>query len=109
MPSGSSRRGPCRRYRQPWPRGLRQLSRVYSRAFHPRESPLVSERTIASYKVLVGLEIHVQLATATKMFTAVGNGATHFGAEPNSLVDPVILGLPGTLPVINKKAVEYSI
>jgi len=66
-------------------------------------------RAVASYKVLIGLEIHVQLATATKMFTAVANGATNFGAEPNSLVDPVILGLPGTLPVINKKAVDYSI
>src|SRR5687767_3824291 len=43
------------------------------------------------------------------MFTAVANGATNFGAETNSLVDPVILGLPGTLPVINKKAVDYSI
>ena len=64
---------------------------------------------MASYKVLIGLEIHVQLATATKMFTSAANGATNFGADPNSLVDPVILGLPGTLPVINKKAVEYSI
>jgi aspartyl-tRNA(Asn)/glutamyl-tRNA(Gln) amidotransferase subunit B len=66
-------------------------------------------RTVASYKVLIGLEVHVQLATATKMFTSVDNGATNFGAKPNSLVDPVILGLPGTLPVINKKAVDYSI
>jgi aspartyl-tRNA(Asn)/glutamyl-tRNA(Gln) amidotransferase subunit B len=59
--------------------------------------------------VLVGLEIHVQLATKTKMFSSVANGATNFGAEPNSLVDEVILGLPGVLPVMNKKAVEYSI
>jgi len=66
-------------------------------------------RTLQSYKVLIGLEIHVQLATATKMFTGAANGATHFGAEPNSLVDEVILGLPGTLPVMNKKAVESSI
>jgi aspartyl-tRNA(Asn)/glutamyl-tRNA(Gln) amidotransferase subunit B len=69
----------------------------------------VSERTVQSYKVLVGLEIHVQLATRTKMFTSAPNGATNFGADPNSLVDEVILGLPGTLPVMNKKAVEYSI
>src|SRR5687767_9942514 len=72
------------------------------------ELPL-SERVVASYQVLVGLEIHVQLATKTKMFTAAPNGATNFGADPNSLVDEVILGLPGTLPVMNKKAVEYSI
>src|SRR6476469_2420718 len=66
-------------------------------------------RTISSYRVLVGLEIHVQLATATKMFTAAPNGATNFGAPPNSLVDAVVLGLPGVLPVMNRRAVEYSI
>src|SRR5687768_17233745 len=43
------------------------------------------------------------------MFTAAPNGATHFGAEPNSLVDEVVLGLPGCLPVMNKRAVEYAI
>src|SRR5438067_1467823 len=69
----------------------------------------MSSRVVTSYKVLVGLEIHVQLATKSKMFASVANGATNFGAEPNSLVDEVVLGLPGTLPVINKKAVEYSI
>ena len=68
----------------------------------------MSTRQVTSYKVLVGLEIHVQLATKSKMFASVANGATNFGAEPNSLVDEVVLGLPGTLPVMNKKAVEYS-
>jgi aspartyl-tRNA(Asn)/glutamyl-tRNA(Gln) amidotransferase subunit B len=52
------------------------------------------------------MEIHVQLATQSKMFTGAANG---FGGEPNSQVDEVVLGLPGTLPVMNKKAVEYSI
>src|SRR5215212_5804844 len=66
----------------------------------------VSERVCRSYKVLVGLEIHVQLATASKMFTAARNG---FGGEPNTQVDEQVLGLPGTLPVMNKRAVEYSI
>jgi aspartyl-tRNA(Asn)/glutamyl-tRNA(Gln) amidotransferase subunit B len=69
----------------------------------------VAERIAESYKILVGLEIHVQLATATKMFTSAANGATNFGAPPNSLVDPVILGLPGVLPVMNKRAVEFAI
>jgi aspartyl-tRNA(Asn)/glutamyl-tRNA(Gln) amidotransferase subunit B len=68
----------------------------------------VAERVCKSYRVLIGLEIHVQLATQTKMFTAAANGATHFGSSPNSLVDPVVLGLPGVLPVMNRKAVEYS-
>ncbi len=63
-------------------------------------------RKAASVRTLVGLEIHVQLATDSKMFTAAKNG---FGGEPNTQVDPMVMGLPGTLPVMNKKAVEYSI
>src|SRR3954468_11194426 len=66
----------------------------------------MSERTVKSYEVLVGMEIHVQLKTASKMFTGAANG---FGGEPNSQVDPQVLGLPGTLPVMNKRAVEHSI
>jgi len=52
------------------------------------------------------MEIHVQLATASKMFTGAANA---FGAEPNTLVDEQVLGLPGVLPVMNKRAVEYAI
>src|SRR3954452_8890546 len=55
------------------------------------------------------MEIHVELCTQSKMFTSAANGATNFGADPNSLVDEVVLGLPGVLPVMNKRAVEYSI
>lgn len=55
------------------------------------------------------MEIHVELATKSKMFTAAPNGAANFGAEPNTLVDPQVIGLPGTLPVMNKRAVELSI
>ncbi len=62
------------------------------------------------YKVLIGMEIHVQLGTKSKMFTGAANGAhpDHFGAPPNTIVDPVVLGLPGVLPVINKAAVEMA-
>jgi aspartyl-tRNA(Asn)/glutamyl-tRNA(Gln) amidotransferase subunit B len=58
----------------------------------------------------VGLEVHVELATRTKMFSRAPNGAhhAHDGASPNSLIDPVVLGLPGTLPVMNRAAVEMS-
>jgi aspartyl-tRNA(Asn)/glutamyl-tRNA(Gln) amidotransferase subunit B len=56
-------------------------------------------------KVLIGMEVHVQLATQSKMFTGAANG---FGGSPNSQVDAVILGLPGVLPVINKRAVEMA-
>lgn len=62
-------------------------------------------RKCVSHKVLVGLEIHVQLATKSKMFTGARNG---FGGEPNSQVDEQVLGLPGVLPVINRRAVEFA-
>lgn len=54
----------------------------------------------------MGLEVHVELGTETKMFSA---SSAHFGAEPNSNVDPVSLGLPGALPVVNAKGVEWAI
>lgn len=55
---------------------------------------------------IIGLEIHVQLATRTKMFCSC---PIDFGGEPNSRVCPVCMGMPGTLPVINRQAVEYSV
>ncbi len=61
-------------------------------------------------RLMVGMEVHVELATRTKMFTGAPNVAhvDHYDAAPNSLTDPVVLGMPGTLPVINKRAVEMS-
>jgi aspartyl-tRNA(Asn)/glutamyl-tRNA(Gln) amidotransferase subunit B len=56
--------------------------------------------------MVIGLEVHAELATATKMFSPAAN---EFGGEPNTNVHPVCLGLPGTLPVVNKEAVELSI
>jgi aspartyl-tRNA(Asn)/glutamyl-tRNA(Gln) amidotransferase subunit B len=58
------------------------------------------------HRVIVGLEIHVQLCTKSKMFCGC---AVEFGAEPNSRVCPVCLGMPGVLPVMNKQAYEYSV
>jgi len=60
----------------------------------------------SQYKVIVGLEIHVQLCTKSKMFCGC---AVEFGAEPNSKVCPVCLGMPGVLPVMNKQAYEYAV
>jgi aspartyl-tRNA(Asn)/glutamyl-tRNA(Gln) amidotransferase subunit B len=59
------------------------------------------------YEPVIGMEVHAQLFTKSKMFC--GCRADVFGAEPNSLVCPVCLGMPGVLPVINQKAVEYTI
>ncbi|MCX6622861.1 MAG: Asp-tRNA(Asn)/Glu-tRNA(Gln) amidotransferase subunit GatB, partial [Acidobacteria bacterium] len=61
---------------------------------------------LAKYESVIGLEVHVQLATETKIFCAC---PTSFGAEPNSNVCPVDLGLPGALPVLNRPAVELAI
>jgi aspartyl-tRNA(Asn)/glutamyl-tRNA(Gln) amidotransferase subunit B len=58
------------------------------------------------YKVVVGLEIHVHLSTLTKMFCGC---ALEYGAEPNSRVCPVCLGMPGVLPVMNRQAYEYAV
>ncbi|MEM9040559.1 MAG: Asp-tRNA(Asn)/Glu-tRNA(Gln) amidotransferase subunit GatB [Actinomycetota bacterium] len=55
--------------------------------------------------MVVGLEVHVELATATKLFSASPN---RFGDEPNTNIDPVTLGLPGALPVLNRQAVELA-
>ena len=60
-----------------------------------------------TYKTTIGLEIHVQLKTKSKMFCGCNNMAE--GAEPNTLVCPVCLGLPGTLPVANSQAIEWTI
>lgn len=59
-----------------------------------------------AYEIVVGLEVHAQLLTRTKLFC--GDSAV-FGAEPNTQVSPVTLGLPGALPRLNKVAVEYAI
>jgi aspartyl-tRNA(Asn)/glutamyl-tRNA(Gln) amidotransferase subunit B len=61
---------------------------------------------IERYEPVIGLETHVELGTRTKMFCGC---VTTFGAEPNSQTCPVCLGLPGSLPVVNRTAIEYTI
>jgi len=61
---------------------------------------------VTRYDPVIGIEVHVELGTASKMFDGAPNA---FGGEPNSLTTPVSLGLPGALPVVNRTAVEYAI
>lgn len=64
------------------------------------------EDVVENYDPVLGLEVHVELSTKTKMFDAARN---EFGGEPNEFTTPVSLGLPGALPVVNKTAIEYAI
>jgi aspartyl-tRNA(Asn)/glutamyl-tRNA(Gln) amidotransferase subunit B len=61
--------------------------------------------TFEGYELVIGLEVHVELATRTKLFSGSPN---RFGDEPNTNIDPVTLGLPGALPVLNRHAVELA-
>jgi len=66
---------------------------------------LIAAEILAKYEPVIGLEVHVQLLTKTKIFCGC---STRFGDPPNTNVCPVCLGLPGTLPVLNKRAVEMA-
>ena len=59
-----------------------------------------------AWEAVIGLETHVQLGTASKIFTSA---STAFGDDPNTHIDPVVCGLPGTLPVLNQKVLEYAV
>ena len=58
------------------------------------------------WEIVIGLEVHTELATRTKLFCSAVN---EFGGEPNTHIDPLTLGLPGSLPVLTEQAVELAI
>ena len=58
------------------------------------------------YEAIIGLETHCQLCTETKIFSPA---STAFGAEPNTYIDPIVLGMPGVLPVLNQRVLEYAV
>src|SRR5487761_1830735 len=67
--------------------------------------PQIAPGVAAAYEPVIGLEVHVQLKTATKIFCGC---STRFGDPPNTNTCPVCLGLPGSLPVLNKRALELA-
>jgi len=69
------------------------------------ETPRIAPEVMARYEAVIGLEVHAQLLTRTKAFCGC---STKFGAPPNSNTCPVCLGLPGALPVLNKRALELA-
>ncbi|MGL5082936.1 MAG: Asp-tRNA(Asn)/Glu-tRNA(Gln) amidotransferase subunit GatB [Microcoleaceae cyanobacterium] len=68
--------------------------------------PTKVELVKTEYEAVIGLETHCQLSTETKIFSS---SSTAFGAEPNTNIDPVCMGLPGVLPVLNQKVLEYAV
>lgn len=66
----------------------------------------MNQQTLSKFETVIGLEVHLQLSTQTKIFCGCPN---IFGEAPNSLTCPVCLGLPGTLPVVNEQALKYAI
>src|ERR1700674_2349642 len=69
-------------------------------------APRISPEVAAAYEPVIGLEVHAQLKTATKIFCGC---STRFGDPPNTNTCPVCLGLPGSLPVLNKRALELAL
>src|SRR5438477_11356411 len=71
-----------------------------------RSLAVVTSTVLDSWEPVVGLEVHVELATVSKLFCGCPN---EFGGEPNTHICPVCLGLPGSLPVLNEQAVEFAL
>ena len=83
------------------------LRQNYDAMISTKISPAeVPDELLATYETVIGLEVHCQLLTESKLFASDTN---RFGGEPNTHISPLTLALPGTLPKLNKKAVEYAV
>src|SRR5439155_609946 len=82
------------------------IIRDFQAAFEQVDALVPLDEALTRYEPVIGLETHVELGTMTKMFCGC---PARFGGEPNTLVCPVCLGLPGSLPVANRAAIEYTI
>jgi len=71
-----------------------------------QDAPRIAAEVLAAYEPVIGLEVHVQLKTETKIFCGC---STRFGDAPNRNTCPVCLGLPGALPVMNRRALEFAV
>ncbi|RZU41448.1 aspartyl/glutamyl-tRNA(Asn/Gln) amidotransferase subunit B [Edaphobacter modestus] len=87
----------------PWSGGTRALGRI---VLTMSTATALSPEILAKYQPVIGLEVHVQLLTESKAFCGCVN---QYGGEPNTHTCPTCLGLPGALPVLNRRAVEYAV
>ena len=83
-----------------------RVARAIEQARTPAGADVMTATRDTAWETVVGLEVHCELATASKLFCGCPN---EFGDEPNTNVCPVCLGLPGSLPVLNERAVEYAL
>ena len=67
---------------------------------------MLDSATRSKYRAVIGLEVHAQMLTASKAYSSDSN---QYGEAPNTLISPITLGHPGTLPVMNEKTIEYAI
>src|SRR5690349_23255496 len=79
---------------------------IISKFAMARATPAIAPEKPSAYEPVIGLEVHVQLKTATKIFCGC---STRFGNPPNANTCPVCLGLPGSLPVLNRRALELAL
>jgi aspartyl-tRNA(Asn)/glutamyl-tRNA(Gln) amidotransferase subunit B len=106
MPAPPRRAGTVEPSARPEPRARECYNPAFTMTKSAPSATNISPEIAAAYEPVIGLEVHVQLKTATKIFCGC---STRFGDPPNSNTCPVCLGLPGSLPVLNRRALELGV